>query len=466
MSFKVYFSKISKRENSTKHDSISDMRGFDCVILRGSGVLNPKIELDIGRTSDPSQYNHAYIPAFQNRFYWVREWIYDNAMWTAYLEVDALATYKAKIGAANPYILRAENAYNGNIADTLYPVKTGCNYAHFNVTTPWEGITTGCYVLGIVSQDGDFGSITYYAMTRSNLATFLSRLMSTSITQANGFNWDDASQALQKAIIDPIQYIRSAVFIPRPLSDISGTSVSAINIFDWNITGVSAKIPNVTEITVQHLFDLTQHKHPDTNSRGTYVNAAPYTIMTLQIAPFGVIEIDTSVTCNSNELAAVIHMDIFTGRAVLEVICNNEILNSIESQVGVPIQISQVARNFLGAATSALGAIGSGVTGNFIGALSGIGNAFTSLVPRSNTIGSQGSFTALNSNFPFRLSLQFFRPVDDDPTHNGRPLCERRHPSDLGGYMLCQDGDVALDGGTKEECRMVREYLESGFYYE
>ena len=107
MSFKIYFSKISKRENSTKHDSISDMREFDCVILRGSGILNPKIELHLGVGSDPSQYNHAYIPAFQNRFYWVREWIFDNNLWTGYLEVDALATYKAKIGAANPYILRA-----------------------------------------------------------------------------------------------------------------------------------------------------------------------------------------------------------------------------------------------------------------------------------------------------------------------------------------------------------------------
>lgn len=464
MSFKVYFSKISKRENSTKHDSISDMRGFDCVILRGSGILNPKIELHLGVGTDPSQYNHAYIPAFQQRFYWVREWIFDNNLWTAYLEVDALATYKAKIGAANPYILRAENAYNGNIADTLYPVKTGCSYTHTSKSDPWSGPDTGCYVLGIVSQDGQFGSITYYAMGRNSLATFLSKLMSTAITQANGFSWDDASQALQKAIIDPIQYIRSAVFIPRPLSDITGTSVSTINIFDWNISGVSAKIPNVTEIAVEDVWTIK--KHPDTNSRGNYVNAAPYTIMTLQIAPFGVIEVDTSVTCNSSELATLIHLDIFTGRAVLEVICNNEILNSIESQVGVPIQISQVARNFLGAATSALGAIGSGVTGNFIGALSGIGNAFTSLVPRSNTIGSQGSFTALESYYPMRLSLQFFRPVDDDPTHNGRPLCERRHPSDLGGYMLCQDGDVALDGGTKEECRIVREYLESGFYYE
>ena len=466
MSFKVYFSKISKRENSTKHDSVSDMHEFDCVILRGSGILNPKIELHLGVGTDPSQYNHAYIPAFQNRFYWVREWIFGNNLWTGYLEVDVLATYKAKIGNANPYILRAENAYNGDIADTLYPVKTGCSYSHINMNPIWSTVDHGFYVLGIVSQNGQFGSITYYAMTRSNLATFLSELMRTSITQGNGFNWDDASQALQKAIIDPIQYIRSAVFIPRPLSNITGTSVSTINIFDWNISGVSAVIPNVTEIAIDKLFDLSTHKHPDTTSRGNYVNAAPYTIMTLQVAPFGVIEIDTSVTCNSSELAIDIHLDIFTGRAVLEVICNNEILNSIESQVGVPIQISQVARNFIGAATSALGAIGSGVTGNFIGALSGIGNAFTSLVPRSNTIGSQGSFTSLNSDFPLKLSMQFFRPVEDDPTHNGRPLCEHRHPSDLGGYMLCQDGDVALDGGTREEDRMVREYLESGFYYE
>ena len=46
MSFKVFLGALSKRENSTERLGTADMTEYSCVILRGSGVLNPKIELD------------------------------------------------------------------------------------------------------------------------------------------------------------------------------------------------------------------------------------------------------------------------------------------------------------------------------------------------------------------------------------------------------------------------------------
>lgn len=458
----VYFGQKKKRDNSTSRLDTSEMTLYHCTILRGSGMMNPKIEMDVGLVTDPSIYNVAHIPDFGNRWYFVREWYFENSLWVAYLEVDVLATYKTAIGDTSLYILRAANEFNGDIADVLYPVKTGCSYSRVAKTTPWKGVDQGFFVLGIVSRDGQFGSITYYAVNRSSMAALVSRLVQTTITQNNGFNWDDASQALQKAVVDPLQYIRSCVFIPRPLSDIPGTSVSSIPVFDWTVNA-SAKIPSVTEDYVTLSYNLPQH--PDSGSRGNYLNSAPYTVMTINIPPFGVIELDTSVTCNSANVQVDIHIDIFTGRAVLEIICQNEVLNAIEAQVGVPIQLSQVSRDYMGAAMSALGSIAAGVGGSFIGAASGIGNAMAALVPRSNTIGSQGSFTALNSTAPFELSAQFFRPVADDPTHNGRPLCATRKPVDLGGYMLVQDGDVRTRG-TREEDQRIREYLESGFYFE
>ena len=82
---------------------------------------------------------------------------------------------------------------------------------------------------------------------------------------------------------------------------------------------------------------------------------------------------------------------------------------------------------------------------------------------RAQTIGSTGSFVANRGEF--RLDHQFFRPVDDDNTHNGRPLCEVRQISSLSGYMLVQDGDVEINGTSAEDAA-VRNYLETGFYYE
>jgi hypothetical protein len=105
----------------------------------------------------------------------------------------------------------------------------------------------------------------------------------------------------------------------------------------------------------------------------------------------------------------------------------------------------------------------AGVAGGIAGAISGIGNAIESLAPRSQTIGTSGGFAHLRGNF--ELDFQFFRPVADDLAHNGRPLCQKRLPKNLTGYMLIQDGDVATSG-TQAENEQIQTLLESGFYYE
>ena len=154
---------------------------------------------------------------------------------------------------------------------------------------------------------------------------------------------------------------------------------------------------------------------------------------------------------------------------MLVVKANGIVLNRLEAQVGVPISLSSVTRDYIGAATSALGAVGGAVSGfmgnigGFIGAASGVGNAVESLMPRAQTIGTTGSF--VSNRGEFRLDHQFFRPVPDDNTHNGRPLCQVRQLNTLSGYMLIQDGDVTIAGTASEDSK-IRNYLETGFYYE
>ena len=104
-----------------------------------------------------------------------------------------------------------------------------------------------------------------------------------------------------------------------------------------------------------------------------------------------------------------------------------------------------------------------GLAGGVLGGLSGIGNAIQSLQARSNTIGTTGSYGSLLGDF--RLDHQFFRPIADDNTHNGRPLCAKRVLNTLSGYMIIQDGDVSIDGTSTEDSQ-IRQYLETGFYYE
>lgn len=468
MSFKVQLYTLSKRDNSTKQPTGAGTE-FNCIMVDGCGILNPSIKLDLGTTTDPSAYNYAYISEF-SRYYFIEEWYFDKALWTASLKVDVLATYKSEIGSSSLYVLRAAGANNGNIVDTLYPCKAGCSFDTTSVTNPWwDNIS---YIVGTVSRSGNMGSMAYYGMSGTAIHTMCENLTDKTfiINSTNGFDLADASDALQLSLVDPMQYIKSCVALPVPLTDISNIgSLAVVYAFSWDTGATGYKIALAPYINKSFSFAIKSH--PDTGTRGNYVNSAPYTYITLTMPPFGTIDIDTSVTCNASTLTADVRIDPITGKAILTVTCNGIVLNRVEAQLGVPISLSSVTRDYVGAASSILSSAGS-LAGGFatgqvgsgiVGAGMGIANAVGALQGRASTIGTTGGFASAMGTF--KLDHQFFRPVNDDNTHNGRPLCEVRTISGLSGYMIIQDGDVATNGTATEDAK-IRNYLETGFYYE
>ena len=457
MGFTVRLFTLQKRDNSTKRPTGNGTE-FSCIIKSGSGILHPTITLDLGKTNDPSQYNYAYIPNF-DRYYFIEEWYFDRALWTASLKVDVLATYKTEIGNANLYVMRCASEHDGNIIDTLYPAKSGCSFASDTKTNPWtQGMT---YVVGIISKNATCGSQTHYGLLRSAFTGLCSWLLSDVVTENRGFSWDDCSQELQRSLVDPLQYIKTCVLLPVPIGDTHGTAGATVTVNGW-ASETTGKVLTENNAIVKS-YSFTIQKHPDTASRGNYVNSAPFTAIKLTVPPFGSFDIDTSVSCNASTVDVTIRIDQVTGKGTMTVSCNGIILNRIESQIGIPISMSSVTRDFLGTASNVGGAIGEFVSGDILGGLSGIGNAIKSLQARSNTIGTTGSYGSLLGDF--RLDHQFFRPIADDNTHNGRPLCAKRTLDTLSGYMIIQDGDVAINGTSREDAE-VRNYLETGFYYE
>ena len=473
MSYQVKFYNFTKRSNSTKIPTSGNV-DYDCIIKNGSGIMTPKVELDLGLAADPSQYNYCYIPNFE-RYYYVTEWYFDRGLWTASCKVDVLASFKSAIGASSLYVLRASAAYDGTIVDNLYPMKVGCSY-HMNYSldsndalmSPFS--SSGTYVIGVVSKNGDYGSITYHTLNTTALATLCNYLITSAVATPT-FDVSDASLALQTSLIDPLQYIKTCMWFPFATTDFDlQTATTSLDIFMWTVT--SCFNARISGNRIRKQYHIPINKHPNTSSRGNYLNTAPYTILTLSVPPFGIIDIDTTVTSNLTQLDLDLTVDPISGKGVLYVRHDGMDLHRLEAQIGVPIQLSQVSRDILGAASSTLGAIGnivgSAMGGNPFGAISGIANGIESaaraLTPRSQTMGSGGGFIDV---YPYYHTLvhQFFTPVDDDLTENGRPLCQVRQISALGGYMLIQDGDVAISG-TKAEADEIRSLLESGFYYE
>lgn len=459
MGFTVRLFTLSKRDNSTKRPSGNGTE-YSCIIKSGSGILHPTISLDLGKVNDPSQYNYAYIPDF-DRYYFIEEWYFERALWTASLKVDVLATYKTEIGSSSLYVMRSASAHNGDIIDTLYPAKSGCSFASDTKSNPWTSTET--YVIGVVSQDARCGSLIHYALGRASFTAICQWLLSDVVTEKNGFSLNDASLELQRSLVEPLQFIKSCVLLPVSISDtISSVSPNPhVVVYGWETEEGGKVLDENSAIVKTYTFDI--QKHPDTNARGNYVNSAPFTSITLTIPPFGTFDIDTSVTCNASTLNAIIRIDQITGKGTLTVMCNGIVLNRIEAQIGIPISMSSVTRDYLGVASDVGGSIGDFISGDVLGGLSGIGNALKSLQARANTIGTTGSYGSLIGDF--RLDHQFFRPIADDNTHNGRPLCDVRTLNTLSGYMIIQDGDVAINGTSTEDAQ-VRNYLETGFYYE
>lgn len=467
MAFTVNLYTLSKRDNSTKQPTGTGSE-FSCVLKSGSGIMHPTLSFDFGIANDPSQYNYAYIAAF-DRYYFVEEWYFERALWTVSLKVDVLATYKSAIGSSSLYVLRAAGAQDGDVIDTLYPAKTGCSFDSTSITNPWwDNIS---FIVGTVSRAGNMGSLAYYGMASGDIATMCANLQDYTyiINANNGFDPADASEPLQLSLVDPIQYVKSCIALPVPLSDISNIgSAAVVYAYSWDTGATGYKIAQAPYINKSYTFNIK--KHPDTNSRGNYVNAAPFTNLTLTFPPFGTIEIDTSVTCNASSLTADIRIDPITGKAIMTINCNGIVLNRVEAQLGVPISLSSVTRDYVGAVSSVLGtvggAVGSVLTGNvggFIGSMSGVGNAVQSMAPRCSTVGTTGGFASGMGSV--KLDHQFFRPVADDNAHNGRPLCQMKTISSLSGYILVQDGDVTTTGTSAEDA-LIRQYLETGFYYE
>ena len=276
MGFTVRLYTLKKRDNSTKQPTGNGTE-FSCILKSGSGMMRPTISIDFGKTADPSQYNYAYIPAF-NRYYFIEEWYFDRALWTASMKVDVLATYKTEIGTANLYVMRCAGEHDGNIIDTLYPAKSGCSFASDTKTNPWTSAET--YVIGVVSQDARCGSLIHYAMGRASFTAICRWLLSDVVTTNNGFKIEDCSLELQRSLVEPLQFIKSCVLLPVSINDtISSVSPNPhVVVYGWETTEGGKVLDENTAITKTFSFSI--QKHPDTNSRGNYVNSAPFTSIT------------------------------------------------------------------------------------------------------------------------------------------------------------------------------------------
>lgn len=479
MAITINFYNFTKRVNSTKTPTGKGTE-YSCVVKQPCSIVDPVVEVNYGGTTSPS-FNYAHIADF-GRWYWVENWTWNRGLWIADLRVDALASWKTNIGSTSNYVTRSSYTYDGAIMDNYYPMKGESSISRVAAATnPWSGgsnIDNGTFVLGVVNNKAlenptgkasSFGAVRYYLMSSSDMRDLLSTLLGS----ASYLSITDITEELAKGIINPFEYVVSCLYFPftatvntpAASNQIPGTNLFNISVGWWDLPNVAGGLINSNDPVINMTASFTVPKHPQAASRGKYCNMAPFSRYSLNFGPFGQIPIDTSLLQDCTTLNVKMDVDLITGggKITLANASSADFPVIDYAQIGVPVQLAQITTDIIGAASNAVGSIGSLITGNIVGALSGIVSAATSLLPQYKTQGANGC--VLNFDRDPELIGEFFTIVDNDNAEHGRPLCQRTTPSAIPGYIMIEEPSIEAPA-TSAELEIIRNYMRSGFYYE
>lgn len=465
---------FEKRKNSTKQPVVTDATMFSVTLKDSTSVLNPTLLFNPGNAGftnpfNPSQFNYCHIPYF-SRYYFVRDWRFLNGVWECDLMVDVLASFKTAIGLTSSYILRSASAYDGTVMDGKYPGTSSVAINRIAVANVWHNIAPsgGCYVVGIINniQQGNIGSVCYYVLTSSLMAQLLSFMFSDSIFNASSIN--EIGEGLFKSIFNPFQYIVSATWMPFALNSIASSTDANIYVGYWN-SGINAPVLG-SLVQSTNISSSAIPAHPQ-SSRGEYLNYSPFTTMTLYIEPFGCIPIDTSYYNIGDYLYGTAYIDNISGDALLRVGFteniaqgnNTRIFAERTGKIGIPIQLAQVASDYIGTISGGIQALSGLVSMNPIGVASGIMNALESSAQKVSTSGANGSWALLPPVSSVVVEHRYI--VSENNSELGRPLMATRTINTLSGFIQCGEADHAFSSfGTENDD--INNYLSSGFFYE
>ena len=499
MSITVNLLTFKKRPNSTKVPTAAQLAGgasYGCTLLESTSLMNPTFKLSIG--SNPIDYNYCYVSDF-HRYYFVRDITSDNNFWYITCEVDPMASHKSEVLSGSHYVLRSASSYDEYIVDNVYPTKveeTG-EFATGSVdgtsaTDPFSFSNGHSYVwciTGDVITDSlvnqQIGSNVYYWMDDRECYTFINYLLD--VQQYSGIDpTTEYSAAMQKALMNPMQYINSVILLPFSKNDALATN-NDVKFGYYTITITGTPTPTVKRLTQgtmmkTQVLEITLPKHPQASSRGKFMNGSPYTSYELYLGAFGNIPIDPASLIDETTLLVTCQTECCTGmtRILVRGKTSNSMIYTGCAQVGVPVTVSQLTRDMLGEVQNNLnqefataGALANIVMGG-MGAVGGTFNSIKSIgamafdavrmkYPTASGGGSNGSFLSLHSTA--YLNAKFYTVVNQNNTEIGRPLYQTKTLSSLSGFCLCSGAEATIKG-TAAEAEQINNYLNSGFYIE
>lgn len=492
----IIFYQFAKRNNSTKIVNTTGTT-LTCQLKAETDMINPVLEINAVPVAWNPIWNYCYIAAFE-RYYFVNNWRWKNGIWECECSVDVLASWRTEIGGTTEYILRTNSTttdFNGEITDLTYPATTDIVTNTTILSSVFTtSISNGVFIVGIINNDSSnkVGALSYYAMTPAEFGDLNNMLLSDfnlikmDILDGQGVQIiTDIPKEILKMMYNPFQYVSSCMWFPFTKDSIFGENVTTIKLGWWEYSGLTGKL--LTQQIVNKSYEtITLSDHPQAAARGSYLNYAPYTSRYI-VGRFGTIILNPIWMKTGYSFGLSYDIDLIEGTCItnLERFPTGsgshpiEILAQRPFQLGVPIQLAQIGTDYLGVTmtvnqgavdmfnSTLSGLTSGGIPGaivNGIGStLDAIGNTIKSAMPIMETSGVNASFLS-----PYNdtcLVETFYKIVDEDITHRGRPLCEMRQINTLTGFVLCADGELEINA-TENEKKLIAQYLTTGFFWE
>lgn len=483
--FTVELYTVNKRVNSTALPTGTAL-SLSCLLKSPSSIQNPVLEIDRGAGWNPSAYNYARIPDF-NRYYWIKDWTWSDGLWTASLQVDALASWRAAIGSTTAYVYRSAAESTPEVFDNTYPIiakQTTYNVAINRLILEPAGIASlnsGFYVIGIISHHGT----QYYGFDWSKLQAFIQAIYSDTYVSSilSTYSLDLYPEA--KIAVDPTQYISSIRWYPcswGPGSSHvinygyveqaiavgpSSVSVQAYNFGEGSLDYSSVQI-NRQNITIDPT--ATPWIHPQ-QERGTYLRLAPYASYQLFFPPFGLIDLDPVEIYRAATLQLFSNIDLKTGMATLSVnvIYQNNLQRTI-ARINALIGIDMPLSNIVQAGTTDRqywANVWNHATTNPFN-LSGyqqdvVKNTMNGEIPHLFQTGGQGNASDLIGDPGLYITYRHI--TKEDKEDRGRPLYTLKTLNTIPGYIECDPGEFSAAGCTEPEIQEIKSRMREGFYY-
>lgn len=466
MSLSVYLYQFSKRRNSTKQPTRGTQA--NCVLKDNCNLTTPVITFNSGSQNYKAN-NYCYIPDF-NRYYFITEWTtHGNNIWTASCRIDVLASYKNAISNYRGFVERASSGYNTLINDPyISPIQDITKRSTKNLSlTGYD--TDGCFIIRTtgkkgLSTDEFVTGVNTYAMSPANFKILCENLFDVGSSDIAAVITEEAV----KAFFNPFQYILSIMWFPFSNTTLGNNNIPiTIPTFGW-FEG-SAPAYCVTDCYIAVNAGVLQRPSSLYDVDDFRSHSPKWTRYTCFLPGVGIIDLDPEDVSDDIYVTAVV--DPITGEITYLFTCGGNTVRQFTGQIGVNVQITQLASNPMGTIANTVSSAASMFAGNPIAAAgSAVSAVQNALQPTMSINGNQGSMALLKHSPDITLYCEQYGSASAPLEQYGRACYKNTIISSswtAADNLFLKLGAASISAlATESELTELNNLVNAGFYYE